>query len=118
MQLKPNTLVAAHLSYQAATLQPFDQVREQVQERWGADRALEMAKQEEKMLAEPSRLSVVGDSRWLSRANTNGVSPEAVSAIFRTNTKTLPAIVGVDLGDRGYAIYHITRLGKHKHLIR
>lgn len=112
LQLKPNTLVAAHVvSYQAATLQPFDQVRQQVRERWGADKALEMAKQEgKKMLAEPSRLSVVGDSRWLSRANTNGVSPEAVSAIFRTNTKTLPAIVGVDLGDKGYAIYRITQV--------
>lgn len=114
LQLKPNTLVAARVvSYQAATLQSFDRVRQQVRERWVADKALELAKQEgKKMLAEPSRLPLTGESRWLSRANVTAVSPDAMSAIFRANEKTLPAIVGVDLGERGYAIYRITQVRK------
>jgi peptidyl-prolyl cis-trans isomerase D len=114
IQLKPNTLVAARVvSYQAAALQPFEQVQQQVRERWAADKALALSKQEgKKMLAEPSRLAFVSESRWLSRANVLDVSPDAVSAIFRANEKTLPAIVGVDLGEKGYAIYRITQVRK------
>lgn len=112
LQLKPNTLVAARVvAYQAPTLQSYDNARQRVLEHWVAATALDKAKQEgKKVLAEPSRLPVSGELRWVGRSSNNGISPAAFSAIFRANIKTLPAVIGVDLGDKGYAVYKITQI--------
>ncbi|MGE8490514.1 MAG: peptidylprolyl isomerase, partial [Paraburkholderia nemoris] len=36
-----------------------------------------------------------------------GVPPAALSAIYKADAQKLPAYVGVDLGDDGYAIYRV-----------
>ncbi len=43
----------------------------------------------------------------VSRNDAQGVPPAALSAIYKADAQKLPAYVGVDLGDDGYAIYRV-----------
>ncbi|MGN6084313.1 MAG: SurA N-terminal domain-containing protein, partial [Trinickia sp.] len=48
-----------------------------------------------------------GAEQKVSRTDAQGVSPLALSAIFKADDSKLPAYVGVDLGNDGYAIYRV-----------
>lgn len=107
-----NTLISAHVvDYKPATVQPFDAVKAQVQQKVVAQMAADMARKEgEAKLAEVQKSkSTAGFSSVtkVSRANTEGVPPQAIAAIFKADSQKLPAYVGVDLGNGGYAIYRI-----------
>lgn len=107
-----NTLVSARVvDYQPASVQPYDtvaaQVRQKVVAQLSADKARE---QGEAKLAEVRKsASTAGFSAVtkVTRADTQGVPPQAVAAIFKVDPQKLPAYVGVDLGDAGYAIYRV-----------
>ena len=43
----------------------------------------------------------------VSRTQSQGLTPAALSAVYKVDAKTLPAYVGVDLGADGYAIYRV-----------
>jgi len=43
----------------------------------------------------------------VSRNDAQGMPPAALSAIYKADAQKLPAYVGVDLGDDGYAIYRV-----------
>ena len=42
-----------------------------------------------------------------SRNDAQGLPPSALSAVFKADAQKLPAYVGVDLGNDGYAIYRV-----------
>ena len=49
-------------------------------------------------------------AKIVERQGKPAVDPNAIQAIFRADTGKLPAYVGVELRDRGYGIYRISRV--------
>ena len=51
-----------------------------------------------------------GTAKSVSRNNTVGLSPAAVTAIMKADPRKLPAYVGVPIDGRGYAIYRVNKI--------
>ncbi|MGH8778611.1 SurA N-terminal domain-containing protein [Paraburkholderia sp.] len=107
-----NTLVAAHVTdYKPADVPPLDKVKDVVRQKVVAVQSAEMARKDgaAKLAEFEKSKSTAGFSSALkvSRSDAQGVPPSALSAIYKVDAQKLPAYIGVDLGDDGYAIYRI-----------
>ncbi|CAN0621586.1 peptidyl-prolyl cis-trans isomerase D [Burkholderia multivorans] len=107
-----NTLIAARVTdYKPAAVPALDAVKDAVRQQVIAGQAADLAKKDgAAKLAElqKSKSTVgFGPAGTISRAQSHGVPPVAMSAIYKVDAKTLPAYVGVDLGAGGYAIYRV-----------
>lgn len=115
VQVGPTTLVAARIvDYRPATARKFEDVEAQVRQAYVAQQAAELARKdgEAKLEALKKADSAAGFAQavTVSRTKADGLSPKAVEAIMRADTTKLPAVVGVDLGADGYAIYRIGKV--------
>lgn len=103
--------VVAHAP--ARTL-PLAEVRENVRARLVAQRAAALAKEEgAKKLAAlkaGSDTSALPASVVVARNSAQGVPPQALKAALSADPKQLPAWVGVDMGDQGYAIVKVEKV--------
>ncbi|MEX3915522.1 SurA N-terminal domain-containing protein [Paraburkholderia sp. BR10936] len=107
-----NTLISAHVTnYQPAAVPAFAAVKDAVRRKVVAQQAADIAhKDGEAKLAELQKSkSTDGFSSALkvSRNDAQGLPPGALSAVFKADAQKLPAYVGVDLGNDGYAIYRV-----------
>jgi peptidyl-prolyl cis-trans isomerase D len=107
-----NTLISARVaSFQPAAVPAFAAVKDAVRQKVVAQQAGEMARKDgEAKLADLQKSkSTDGFSPALkvSRNDAQGLPPDALSAVFKADSQKLPAYVGVDLGDQGYAIYRV-----------
>ncbi|CAM2154817.1 MULTISPECIES: SurA N-terminal domain-containing protein [Paraburkholderia] len=107
-----NTLISARVTdFKAAAVPAFAAVKDAVRQKVVAQLAADMArKQGEAKLADLQKSkSTDGFSSALkvSRNDAQGLPPAALSAVFKADAQKLPAYVGVDLGDQGYAIYRV-----------
>ncbi|MCC8391391.1 SurA N-terminal domain-containing protein [Paraburkholderia sp. MMS20-SJTR3] len=110
-----NTLIAARVTdFKAAAVPAFDAVKDAVRQRVIAAQASEAARKDgvAKLAEFEKSKTTAGFSSPLkvSRNDAQGVPPEALSAIYKVDAKKLPAYVGVDLGDDGYAIYRVNQV--------
>ncbi|WP_322043515.1 SurA N-terminal domain-containing protein [Paraburkholderia sp. J67] len=106
------TLISAHVtSFQPAAVPAFATIKDAVRQKVVAQQAAEMAlKDGEAKLADLQKSkSTDGFSSALkvSRSDAQGLPPSALSAVFKADAQKLPAYVGVDLGNDGYAIYRV-----------
>lgn len=107
-----NTLIAAHVNdFKSAATPPLASIQDAVKAKYVAEQAAELARKDgEAKLAELRKSKSTagfGAEQKLSRTDAQGVSPLALSAIFKADDAKLPGYVGVDLGNDGYAIYRI-----------
>ncbi|PVX72230.1 SurA N-terminal domain-containing protein [Paraburkholderia unamae] len=107
-----STLISARVtSYQPAAVPAFAAVKDAVRQKVVAQQAADMARKDgEAKLAELQKSkSTDGFSSALkvSRNDAQGLPPSALSAVFKADAQKLPAYVGVDLGNDGYAIYRV-----------
>lgn len=117
IQVAPNTLVAARIvEYRPATVRKFEEVEAKVREGYIAQQAAEAARKEGEArleaLKKADNAAGFGAMQSVSRAKAEGVPPKAVEAVMRADVTRLPAVVGVDLGAEGYAIYRITKVSQ------
>ena len=110
-----NTLVSARIvEYRPAQRKPFDTVAAQVRARVidaGARKlAAEAGQARLKELEASPSTQGFGGTRKVARAAAPQIPPSAVDAVFRKQVDKLPAFVGVDLGEDGYAIYVVERV--------
>ncbi|KKB63143.1 peptidylprolyl isomerase [Robbsia andropogonis] len=118
IDLGNNTMVSARVtSYQAAALQPFDQVREAARNKVVDEQASLLARKDgaaklEALRKSPNSVSTAGFSPVTSvtRSNPQGLSQPVLSEVFKADASKLPVFVGVDVPDGGYAIYEITKV--------
>lgn len=115
VQVGPTTLVAARIvDYRPATARKFEDVEAQVRQAYVAQQAAELARKdgEAKLeaLKKADSAAGFGQTVTVSRAKADGLSPKAVEAIMRADATKLHAVVGVDLGADGYAIYRIAKV--------
>lgn len=117
IQVAPNTLVAARIvEYRPATVRKFEEVEAKVREGYIAQQAAEAARKEGEArleaLKKADNATGFGAVQTVARAKAEGVPPKAVEAVMRADVTKLPAVVGVDLGAAGYAIYRITKVSQ------
>ena len=107
-----NTLIAAHVTdYKHAATPPLASIKDAVKAKYVAEQAAELARKDGAAkladLQKSKSTAGFGAEQKLSRTDTQGLSPLALSAIFKADDTKLPAYVGVDLGNEGYAIYRV-----------
>lgn len=115
IEVGPNQLVAGRIaSYQAARTLDLKDVKEQVRTRWVAQAAAALARKEgaaklaswsQSPQAAPRSPEVV-----VSRDQPEKLDLSLVSAALRADARKLPAWVGVDLPDGGYAVVKVNKV--------
>ena len=117
VQVAPNTLVAARIvAYRPATVRKFEEVEAQVREGYVAQQAAALARKDGEArlaaLKQADSAEGFGPVQTVSRTKADGMTPQAVEAVMRADAAKLPALVGVDLGAEGYAVYRITKVSQ------
>ena len=114
LEIAPSQLAAARITqYTPARTLPLAEVRQAVRERVVRARAAELARQEgQKQLAAwkaaPASASV-GTAQVVSRDQPQGLQGALLDAVLRADGSQLPQLVGVDLGEQGYAIARVNK---------
>ncbi|MFY9328079.1 MAG: SurA N-terminal domain-containing protein [Georgfuchsia sp.] len=116
IEVAPNTLVAARvIESKPATVMAFDEVKAAIEKKLMLEEAAKLAVSdgEEKLAAvrkgDAGQLSW-GKSRRIARLGAEGISRNALEAIFRTPAEPLPAFAGVAVQESGYVLYRITQV--------
>ncbi|MFP3502012.1 SurA N-terminal domain-containing protein [Burkholderia sp. SIMBA_062] len=107
-----NTLISARVTdYKPAAVPALDTIKDAVRQKVVAEQAAELAKKDGAAKLAELRKSKSADGftpvQKVSRMQSQGLTPAALSAVYKVDAKTLPAYVGVDLGADGYAIYRV-----------
>ena len=112
----PETLLVARVvEHKPAALKPLDEVKPEIakklieQEGMALARKHGAAKYAELQQGKDAGLTW-GPAKTVSRDGKPAVHPDALKAIFRADTSKLPAYLGVELRDRGYGLYRISRV--------
>lgn len=115
IELGNNTLVSVRMvNYKPASLKPFAEVKDEVRSQYVKAQSQVLAKAEgEARLAEWKTLpgqAQVGPVQVVSRDQAQGQPTALVAAALRADTAALPTLVGVDLGEQGYALVRVNKL--------
>ncbi|SNS62800.1 peptidyl-prolyl cis-trans isomerase D [Noviherbaspirillum humi] len=115
VEVAPSTLVAGRIiDYKPVTRKPLEEVQAAIRERVVQTEAAALAKKdgEAKLAAAKSegKLGGFGEAKVVSRAKPNAVSQGALPEVMKADASKLPAYVGVDLQNGGYALYRINKV--------
>ena len=115
VEIAPNTMVSGRvLLYAAAHQLPLAEVKTRVRDRLATVQAAALARKlgEERLaalrvapdtaLAEPALL--------VSRAQPREMQSAVLDAVLKASAATLPALVGIDLGEQGYAVAKVSKV--------
>ena len=110
-----NQLAAGRvLQYTPAHQVPLAEVKDKVRSRLAGLQAIAMAKKlggERLAAVRAAPATALSETtQVVSRAQARDLPPALLDAILKAPSATLPALVGADLGDQGYAIARITRI--------
>ena len=115
VEVAPSTMVSGRIvQYAAAQQLPLAQVKAKVRERVVAEQAAAVARKlGESRLAS---LKVVPETalpeaaQKVSRAQPGSASGALLDAVLKAPADKLPAVIGVDLGDAGYAVVKLVKV--------
>ncbi len=105
------------VKYSPAATQPLDAVADKVKAAVQREEALKMAQTEGKRLLETARQGGVitwSAEQTVSRAKPQPLPPEAVNAAMALDAGNLPAVGGVEIADRGYALVRVVAVPEWK----
>ena len=111
----PNQLVSGRIvQYAPAHLLPLAEVKEQVRAKVVALQAAALARKDGEVrvaeLKKAPQTTLSGEAQAVSRAQAKDIARPVVDAVLRADTSSLPAVVGVDLGEQGYAVARINKV--------
>lgn len=112
----PNTLLVARvIEHKPAAPRALDEVKAEIAKKLTEQQAMALAiKRGAEKYAELQQGKDAGlkwsTSKIVARQGKPAVHPDALKAIFRADTGKLPVYLGVELRDRGYGIYRISRV--------
>lgn len=117
IDLGNSTLIAGRvLDYKASTVPTLSAIKDAVRTKVVAADAASLAmKDGQAKLAEFQKSNATtgfSSVTKVSRNDAQGVPPAALAAVFKADSSKLPAYVGVDLGQDGYAIYRVNGIEK------
>ena len=100
--------------YTPARTLPFAEVKDRVREHYVATRGAELAKKEGAAKLAAWKASPAGadlmPATTVSREDSQKQPPGLVEAALRADPSVLPAFVGVDLGQQGYAVVKVNKV--------
>lgn len=116
IEVAPNVLVSARVvAHEPAAQRKFEEVRAQIEQLVQRQEAAKLAQREG--AAKLAQLDARADAglKWsapqaVTVRDAKSLSPEALRKVFAVDPQKLPAHVGVELGERGYAIYRVLRV--------
>ena len=115
VEIAPNTMVSGRvLQYAAAHQLPLAEVKTRVRDRLATVQAAALARKlgEERLAA----LRAAPDTAMaepvvqVSRAQPREVQSTVLDAVLKAPVATLPAFVGIDLGEQGYAVAKVSKV--------
>jgi peptidyl-prolyl cis-trans isomerase D len=115
VELPSNTMVAGRVSkYSPARTLELSEVKDKVKSLALLAKAAQMARAEGQdklqVLKTDAQAVKFPEALTIARMDKNGLPGEVVLAALRADTKVLPSYMGVDLGDRGYAIVRVNQV--------
>ena len=115
VEVAPSTLVSGRiLQYTPARTLPFADIKDRVRERIVAARSAELARKDgaAKLAAWKARPAGanLGSAIAVSRQEAQKQPPAVIEAALRADPSALPAWLGVDLGDQGYAVVKVNKV--------
>jgi len=116
IEVAPNVLVAARvLAHQPAAQRKFEEVRAQVEQLVQRQEAARLAHQAGGAKLAQLEAKAEAGLKWsaplaVTVRDAKSLSPEALRKVFAADAQKLPAHVGVELAERGYAIYRVLRV--------
>lgn len=115
VEVAPNILIAGHVvEYKPASKRPFEEVKVLITERVKQIEALVLAKKagEERLFKLKQAADNTGFSpaKMVSRANSQNLDSNALTAVMKANANKLPAYIGAELPNETYAIYRINKI--------
>lgn len=121
VEVGPNQLASARIvTYEPARVRPLAEVKDRVRERVLARQAADAAKAEgTQRLAAAQKApaeSLGGNTVTVSRLSDQGLPRPLLDAALKADAAKLPAVVGVDLGEQGYAIARVTQVMSREQL--
>ena len=117
VEVAPSTLVSAHVvDYKPTARRPLKEVEAAVRERVTVAEAAQLAKKagEAKLaqLKAADDVSGFAAAKTVTRAKNDGLPAKGFEAVMKADITKLPALVGADLGEQGYAVYHINKVAQ------
>ncbi len=115
IEIAPSTLVSARvLKHHPSVLRPLAEVRDELRTQWVRQRAAELARAEgqaqlQAWQAKPEG-AALGAAVVVSRDQPQAQPRALVDAALRADPAKLPALVGVDLGNEGYAVLRVNKI--------
>jgi len=116
MEVAPSTLASARvMEYQPAAQRKLEEVSAEIEKRLRQREAAKLAEKEGAARLESLRKGESVSLNWsptrlVSRRNPAGLAPQALAGISAADASTLPAYVGVAVGESGYAIYRVSKV--------
>ena len=116
VEASPGVLVAARVAeHQPATQRPFAEVKTEVERKLTQKEAAALARKDGAARLAALAKGVDEGLRWsaekiVSRRDLQGLAPAAVRRIMAADVSRLPAYLGVERGDQGYAIYRVSKV--------
>ncbi len=115
LEVSSNTLVSARvIQHRPAALRPFAEVKDEVRTQYVKDQALSMAKAEGQARwvdwkNQPAQAQL-GASLVVSRDQPQGQPQAVMDAVLRADPARMPVLLGVELGQQGYAVVRVNKL--------
>jgi peptidyl-prolyl cis-trans isomerase D len=115
IETAPNQLVSGRVvEYAPARTLPLSEVKDKVRQQVAAKQAAALAQKEgearvAQLKKEPAG-ALSGDLVVVSRAQPKDLPRQVLDAVLAADAATLPAVVGVNLGDAGYAVARVTKV--------
>lgn len=115
IETAPNQLVSGRMvEYAPARTLALAEVKDKVRQQVAAKQAAALARKEGEarvvQLKKEPAAALPGDRLIVSRAQPKDLPRQVIDAVLAADTVTLPAAVGVDLGQAGYAVARVTRV--------
>ena len=115
VEIAPNTMVSGRvLQYAAAHQLPLAEVKTQVRDRLATVQAAALARKlgEERLAALRAApdTALAEPALQVSRAQPREVQSAVLDAVLKAPAATLPAFVGIDLGEQGYAVAKVSKV--------
>lgn len=116
VELDATTMVAGRvIDYQPAMTLPFDQSKDKARQLYLADRSAQLAREDGQAQlaawkAKPDSAKGLGAKQLVSRDQADNLPPVLVDAVLQAPIDPLPAWLGVDLGQQGYAVVRLERI--------
>ncbi|RTL49936.1 MAG: peptidylprolyl isomerase [Rhodocyclaceae bacterium] len=117
VEVSPGVMISARVvEHKPAALRPLDEVKADIEKHLLRQEAAKLAaKAGEEALAKAQKGESLGALKWsasrsVPRLGAQGLSPDAVRAVFKVDGTKLPAYAGAVQPDGSYALYRIEKI--------